>query len=49
MQWAERHMGDYKLKSDPRYVVPEHQRVNGDRKRTQMVLLAESAHFLRVE
>ena len=40
-------MGDYKLKSDPKYVVPEHQRVNAERKRRQMVLLQVSHTTLR--
>jgi WD40 repeat protein len=48
VQYAERNMGDYKLKSDPKYVVPEHQRVNAERKRRQMVLLQESVHFIKM-
>lgn len=48
VQYAERNMGDYKLKSDPNYVVPEHQRVDANRKRRQMVLLQESVHFIKM-
>jgi len=48
INYAERNMGDYKLKSDPNYVVPEHQRVNAERKRRQMVLLQESVHFIKM-
>lgn len=48
VQYAERNMGDYKLKSDPNYVVPENQRVNAERKRRQMVLLQESVHFIKM-
>lgn len=47
VQYAERNMGDYKLKSDPNYVVPENQRVNAERKKRQMVLLQESVHFIK--
>lgn len=45
---AERYMGDYKLKSDPRYIVPEQQRVNAERKRRQMILLQESVHYIKM-
>src|SRR4029078_459843 len=48
VQWAERNMGDYKLKSDPNYIVPESQRVNAERKRRQMVLLQESVHYIKM-
>ena len=48
VQFAEKHMGDYKLKSDPKYIVPEHQRVNAERKRRQMVLLQESVHYIKM-
>lgn len=41
-------MGDYKLKSDPHYIVPENQRVNAERKRRQMVLLQESVHYIKM-
>jgi len=46
--YAERHMGDYKLKSDPKYIVPENQRVNAERKRRQMILLQESVHYIKM-
>ena len=48
VQYAEKNMGDYKLKSDPNYIVPEHQRVNAERKRRQMVLLQESVHYIKM-
>jgi WD40 repeat protein len=48
VQYAERNMGDYKLKSDPNYVVPEHQRVNAEKKRRQMILLQESVHYIKM-
>eukprot|EP00762_Andalucia_godoyi_P008715 ANDGO_00431.mRNA.1 Cilia- and flagella-associated protein 44 len=47
--WAETHMGDYPLKLDPAYTVPEHARVNADKKRRQILLLLESIYSLRVE
>lgn len=45
---AEENMGDFKLKSDKNYVVPERQRVNAFKKRQQMVLLQESVHFIKM-
>lgn len=48
VQYAAKHMGDYKLKSDPHYIVPESQRVNAERKRRQMVLLQESVHYIKM-
>jgi WD domain, G-beta repeat len=41
-------MGDYKLKSDPQYVVPPSQRVNAEKKRHQIVLLQESVHYMKM-
>lgn len=48
IQHAVNNMGDYKLKSDPKYVVPETKRVNVEKKRRQMVLLQESVHFIKM-
>lgn len=45
---AEENMGDFKLKSDKNYIVPEKQRVNAEKKRQQMVLLLESVHFIKM-
>eukprot|EP01028_Stygiella_incarcerata_P009241 TRINITY_DN4347_c0_g1_i1.p1 TRINITY_DN4347_c0_g1~~TRINITY_DN4347_c0_g1_i1.p1 ORF type:complete len:1758 (+),score=598.58 TRINITY_DN4347_c0_g1_i1:248-5521(+) len=47
--WAERHMGDYKLKLGSDYVVPESQRVNAEKKRRQMILLEESIFTLKMD
>ena len=46
--WADSHMGDFSLKSDDSYVVPEAQRVNAQKKRRQIVLLDESIHAIRM-
>lgn len=37
---AERNMGDFKLKSDPSYVIPEDERMTPQRKRFQVRLVA---------
>jgi WD40 repeat protein len=42
--FAQRNMGDYKLKTAPNYVVPEAQRVNAAKKRRQMALLEEQIY-----
>ncbi len=46
---AERNMGDFKLKSDPTYVVPEEERMTPQRKRYQMLLLEEAMHGARMD
>nr|ABD60575.1 avirulence-associated protein 3.4F-A [Phytophthora infestans] len=46
--FAQRNMGDYKLKTAPDYVVPEHQRVNAVKKLRQMALLEESLYAARL-
>ena len=48
IQWAETHMGDFSLKTDDDYVVPEAQRVNAQKKRRQLVLLDESIHAIKM-
>ncbi len=48
IQYAETHMGDFSLKSDEDYVVPESQRVNAQKKRRQIVLLDESIHAIKM-
>ena len=48
IQYAEAHMGDFSLKTDTDYVVPEAQRVNAQKKRRQIVLLDESIHAIKM-
>ncbi|KAJ3023852.1 Cilia- and flagella-associated protein 44 [Thoreauomyces humboldtii] len=44
---AEQHMGDYKLKTGEKYIVPESERVDADKKRRQILLLKESLFALK--
>ena len=46
---AKRTFGEYKLKMDPNYEVPEHEQVNLIKKRQQMILLEGSIHKLKVD
>ncbi|TMW57715.1 hypothetical protein Poli38472_014318 [Pythium oligandrum] len=46
--FAQRNMGDYKLKTESNYVVPEDQRVNAAKKRRQMALLEERIYEARL-
>lgn len=46
--FAQRNMGDYKLKTAANYVVPEDQRVNAAKKRRQMALLEEKLYEARL-
>ncbi|DAZ98772.1 TPA: hypothetical protein N0F65_003988 [Lagenidium giganteum] len=46
--FAQRNMGDYKLKTAANYVVPEEQRVNAAKKRRQMALLEERIYEARL-
>ena len=39
IEFAKKNVGDFKLKSDPDYVVPEDQRINAEMKRREMILL----------
>uniref|UniRef100_A0A7S1KMG8 Guanine nucleotide-binding protein subunit beta-like protein n=1 Tax=Percolomonas cosmopolitus TaxID=63605 RepID=A0A7S1KMG8_9EUKA len=48
IQFAENNMGDYKLKTDPNFILPENQRMTAEKKLRQMILLEESAHTLRM-
>ena len=41
IRYAENHMGDYKLKTGEKYIVPESERVDADKKRRQIVLLQD--------
>jgi WD40 repeat protein len=45
--YCQQNMGDYKLKTDADYMVPEQQRVTAEKKLRQMILLEESMHTLR--
>ncbi|KAJ3125750.1 Cilia- and flagella-associated protein 44 [Physocladia obscura] len=42
IRYAEAHMGDYKLKTSEKYIVPESERVDADKKRRQIIILKES-------
>ena len=48
LEKARNHMGDYKLKTDEDYVVPEHLRINADKKRRQMILLEEAVYAIKM-
>ena len=48
MEQAKKHMGDYKLKTSDTYKVPDHLRINAEKKRRQMVLLQESVYSLKM-
>ena len=41
-------MGNFALKTEDDYVVPEAQRVNAQKKRRQLVLLDESIHAIKL-
>ena len=47
IRFAETHLGDYKLKTGERYIVPESERVDADKKRRQLVLLNQSIFNLK--
>ena len=47
IKYAQAHMGDYKLKTGDKYIVPENERVDTDKKKRQINLLAESIHLLK--
>ncbi|TPX71174.1 hypothetical protein SpCBS45565_g01378 [Spizellomyces sp. 'palustris'] len=47
IRYAEQHMGDYKLKTGEKYIVPESERVDADKKRRQILLLKESVFSLK--
>eukprot|EP00958_Prasinococcus_capsulatus_P003259 scaffold302_cov397-Prasinococcus_capsulatus_cf.AAC.7 len=49
IEHARSSMGDFKLKSDPDYSVPEEQRVTTMMKRRQMVLLNERVHASKMD
>lgn len=48
IEWAEENKGDFKLKSDPNFVVPEDLRTNARMKRNEMLLFTEDIHVVRM-
>lgn len=48
IETARRNLGDYKLKSNPANVVPDMHRATAEKKLTQMVLLEDSKHTLKM-
>ena len=48
IEMAEKNMGDYKLKSDAGYIVPDQLRINAMKKRRQLVLLEDSVYSVRM-
>jgi len=48
INYAQKNIGDYKLKSDPDYIVPEDEHVNASQKRKQMILLLESINYIKM-
>lgn len=46
---AEQNMGDYKLKTDDTYILPENQRMTAEKKLRQIVLLEHSIHALKTQ
>ncbi|KAG7258930.1 hypothetical protein CRUP_033857 [Coryphaenoides rupestris] len=46
LQQARDNMGDFKLKTDRDYTVPEHLRVNADKKRAELVALEEQVRLV---
>jgi hypothetical protein len=47
IRYAELYMGDYKLKTGERYIVPDSERVDADKKKRQLILLSESTFGLK--
>ncbi|KAJ3195546.1 Cilia- and flagella-associated protein 44 [Irineochytrium annulatum] len=47
IRYAENHMGDYKLKTGEKYIVPESERVDADKKKRQILMLKESIYSLK--
>jgi hypothetical protein len=47
INYAQNNMGDYKLKTSDDYIVPEHERVDADKKKRQINLLSEGVHILK--
>ncbi|KAJ3069689.1 Cilia- and flagella-associated protein 44 [Podochytrium sp. JEL0797] len=49
IRYAEANMGDYKLKMSEKYIVPESERVDADKKAKQIVILKESIFRIKEE
>ncbi|KAJ3210900.1 Cilia- and flagella-associated protein 44 [Dinochytrium kinnereticum] len=47
IRFAELHMGDYKLKTGEKYIVPESERVDADKKKRQILMLKQSVYSIR--
>jgi hypothetical protein len=47
IRYAQNNMGDYKLKTSDKYIVPENERVDADKKKRQINLLSESIQLLK--
>ena len=47
IKYAQNNMGDYKLKTNEDYIVPENERIDTDKKKRQITLLTEGAHMLK--
>ncbi|KAJ3102122.1 Cilia- and flagella-associated protein 44 [Phlyctochytrium planicorne] len=47
IRYAELHMGDYKLKTGEKYIVPESERVDADKKKRQILMLKQSVYSIR--
>jgi hypothetical protein len=46
---AKNDMGDFKLKSDPNYIVPQEERINTGNKRQQLLLLEDEMQAMKLE
>lgn len=47
INYAQNNMGDYKLKTNDDYIVPENERVDTEKKKRQINLLTEGVHMLK--
>lgn len=47
INYAQNNMGDYKLKTNEDYIVPESERVDTEKKKRQINLLTEGVHILK--
>lgn len=49
IQWAYDNKGDYKLKTNPAYVVPDDQYTNQTLKRNEIILFQEAVHGVKMD
>ncbi|XP_067108345.1 LOW QUALITY PROTEIN: cilia- and flagella-associated protein 44 [Osmerus mordax] len=49
VRWATENMGDFKLKTAKDFTVPEHLRMNAEKKRAQLVILEEEIHAKKAQ